>query len=352
MRGVTGRSRGVPDRGRDLAPADLLVAQACLRAGASPAEALAEVRAPALRPVRQAIAAGIDLRTLAVGAGTALPPAASALVRALAVAQAVGAPSGPVVDAVLEQVRAGIRLQQLIRTRSAQAVASARFLVGLPVLGGLGLAALDPVARAFLRGPIGIAVVLLASVLIGVAASWMRWLLRRIPQAASQTDPLVAATWWRRDGGDAIRPGAPGGLPTAEGLDLLALALQGGAGMAEAARLLADLGPAPLRPTADGIGRRLSRGLPAPQALPPRLGELATLIDVSARWGAPTAEPLRLLAGDLRDRAAAAAEAAAERLTVQLVLPTTLLLVPAFGLLVVTPLVASSFSGLELLPQP
>lgn len=336
--------------GTDLAPADLLVVQACLRAGASPGEALAEVAAPVLRPVVRALAAGIDLRVVAADLGAALPPAAASLVRTLAVAQVVGAPSGAVIDAVLDQVRAGIRLQQLIRTRSAQAVASARFLVGLPVIGGVGLALLDPAARAFLGGPIGIAVVLLAAVLIAIAALWMRWLLHRIPDAGSQADPLVARNRWRPGDGGAIQPAHRGELPTAEGLDLLALALQGGAGMGEAARLLADLGPAPLRPTATGIARRLARGVPAGQALPSRLGELATLIDVSARWGAPTAEPLRLLAGDLRDRAAAAAEAAAERLTVQLVLPTTLLLVPAFGLLVVTPLVASSLSGLQLLP--
>lgn len=145
-----------------------------------------------------------------------------------------------------------------------------------------------------------------------------------------------------------VTPAVPGGLPTVEAIELVALALSAGVGLVEACRLAARLGPPEVRPALADVAAHLSSGAQPAHAFPAQLGELAHLIDLTHRWGAPTAEALRLLAGDIRVRAATAAEEAAERLTVQLVFPTTLLLVPAFGLLVVAPLVASSLSGVGL----
>lgn len=145
-----------------------------------------------------------------------------------------------------------------------------------------------------------------------------------------------------------VTPSLPGTLPTVEAVELVALALSAGVGLAEACRLAARLGPLEVRPALAEVAARLGSGAQPADAFPTQLTELAHLIDLTHRWGAPTAEALRLLAGDIRARAATAAEEAAERLTVQLVFPTTVLLVPAFGLLVVAPLVASSLSGVGL----
>lgn len=396
----------------DLTATDLLVVQATLAAGAGPAAALHEVTNPVMAPVVAALRGGVGLPALAAGlhehpgvgsrAGRRapapsgimrLPTAAAALVRALALAEVVGAPAGPAVDGVLDAVRADLRLHGVIRIRSAQAVTSARFLVGLPVLGGVVLAALDPAARAFLGSPLGLAVMAGAGLLIGLAALWIRRLLGGIAGAGSEADPLVASDGgaWARllrvavaagvgiavvatpalgalaallvvlgrplvhrrsdpEEAEEVVVAAPGALPTVEALELVALGLAAGVGLGAACHLVARLGPVPTRPVLAGVATRLDAGTPPAEAFPTRLAELAHLVDITGRWGAPIADSLRLLAGDLRDRAATAAEEAAEQLTVRLVFPTTFLLVPAFGLLVVAPLVASSLSGIRLGP--
>jgi hypothetical protein len=63
------------------------------------------------------------------------------------------------------------------------------------------------------------------------------------------------------------------------------------------------------------------------------------------RWGAPAAPALRDLATDLREQRRAAVEAAAERLQLVLIFPTTLLTLPAFILAVVPPLLWSTLHG-------
>ncbi|HUG83967.1 MAG TPA: type II secretion system F family protein [Euzebya sp.] len=403
---------------QDLTPNDLLVVQAMLAAGAAPQDALGEVSCPALTPIRGALQAGVALPAIAGGlrhpperrwwrgpraATHCLPPASAALVRAMAVAEVVGAPAGPAVQRVLDGVRDAVRLHDLIRIRSAQAVVSARFLIGLPLVAAAGMALLDPAARRFLTSPLGTAVAALAGVLIASAAMWIHRLLAGIAGAGSRADPLVATGEGRdpvpavavgtgvvaaigagpivglvagvvlllggpsvirrlrrprgrgtEPGHDAteraarVSPAVPGALPTVEAIELMALAMSAGVGLTEACRIVARLGSLEVRPALGDIAARLASGTPPAHAFPAQLSELAHLIDLTHRWGAPTAEALRLLAGDIRCRAATAAEEAAERLTVQLVFPTTVLLVPAFGLLVVAPLVASSLSGVGL----
>jgi tight adherence protein B len=324
----------------DLTPVDLLVVRAALSAGALPVEALCQVQAPVLGALRASLRTGTPLTTAMVQAGP-LPPAAAGLVRTMAMADAVGAPAGTAVEAVLAGVSASSRLIALIRTRSAEALMSARLLIGMPVFAAAALAVLDDGARAFMTGTLGVVLVGAALAMIGVAACWMRWLLRRIACAGSTADPLVGP----RSAAGPVAPEHPGGLPTVEALGLVAMGLSAGVGLAESCRLSSSLVAPGMRDVLEGIARSLAAGNAPSRALPPQLAELAHLIDVTERFGAPTAEALRVLADDIRDRAAAAAEAAAERLTVQLVFPTTLLLVPAFGLLVVAPTLASSLGG-------
>lgn len=407
----------------DLTAADLLTVRAMLAAGAGPAQAIAESGAPGLQPVRTALSAGSSLPDLAAGlddgsdvprrakwpsdAMDPVPPAASALVRALAVAEVVGASPGPGIDGVLQGVAAAARLQAMISLRSAQAVMSARFLIGLPLVAAAGLSILDNSVRLFLTSPLGAVVILVALGLIGVAALWIRRLIGSVTAAGGQVDPLAshprggpaavtmvagvlgivatvvlgpaigvtaAATLWliggplrRRLGtepGVALPEAAgtspdvpsqgnvttdrPGSLPTAQALELLAVALSAGLGLVEAVRITATLAPEGARPAFRRVAVGLGAGLRPVDAFPDQLAEIAELIDMSHRWGAPIAQSLQMLAADLRDRAAIAAEEAAERLTVRLVFPTTMLLVPAFGLLVVTPMMASILSDVRL----
>ncbi len=392
-----------------LTPAQLLAVRAALAAGASPSAALAVVDAPSLAAVRGALASGVTLPSLvrdqrdgarADGvAGGEVGGPAGPLVRALAMAELVGAPAGAAVDGVIDAVTATTRLDGLVRVRSAQARASARFLVGMPVAGAALLALVNPDARRFSASPLGLLAMAVALVLIVLAHLWIRRLSRAPANAAAAVDPLTAAPPSGPDptavvavvvavlgslvvgpsaavpaavvravvGGPLRRrvaaagdptpapparpPSAAGGtLPTVETLELLGLALAAGPGLAEACRLTAALGPPASRPAWRDIAGRLAAGEPPTEAFGTRFGEVADLIAITERWGAPVAQALRSLAADLRHRAATAAEEAAERLAVRLVLPTTLLLVPAFGLLVVLPAMAATLGGVRLGP--
>lgn len=399
-----------PDHARavaDLSAADLLAVRAMLAAGADPATALAQSLAPALEPVRAALRAGLSLPELAASpSNEPLDPAADALVRALATAQVVGASAGAGMDGVLHGVGAAARLQSMITLHSTQAVMSAKFLVGLPLVAATGLAILDGNVRSFLISPIGLVAVAVAVGLIATAAVWIRRLIKAVTLAGGTVDPLwarpgakpravmvvtiavgIVATMTsgplvglsaavvlrligaplhrrfaagdgeRAGGGPDHTPDRPeefGGLisrtetlPTVQAIELLAVALSGGVGLLEAVRVTATLAPPEVRPVLRHIAAGLRAGLQPAEAFPDQLTEVAGLIDISYRWGAPIAQSLRMLAADLRDRAAIAAEEAAERLAVRLVFPTTLLLVPAFGLLVVTPMMASILSDVR-----
>lgn len=330
-------------RAEDVGPTDLLAVRAALVAGATPTQALDEVICPTLDAVRRAVAAGVPLARIAAD-DPDLPPAASSLVRVMAVAELAGAPAVEAVDAVQSAVDQQSRLQATVRVRSAQAVLSARFLTGLPVLGALALVAVDADARRVLVGPLGVVLVGAAGMLIAVAVLWMRRLLHAVARAGTAADPLLPDRPPRRATRRAAdRPVVD--LPTAEVIDLVALALSAGLGLAEAVRTAATVGPTATRPALDRTARSLAVGVAPRDAFPDGLAEAAHLIDITHRWGAPTAEALRVLATELRDRAATAAETAAERLTVHLIFPTTTLLVPAFALLVVVPTVAAMLGG-------
>lgn len=396
----------------DLTRADLLAVRAMLAAGAGPTDMLADLDVPGLLPVRAAVSAGTSLGELAGehASGPAdRPPAVASLVRALAMTEAVGAPAGPAVDGILDGLAAATRLRGLVRLRSAQALLSAQFLVALPVVAAVGLSLLDGDVRGFMTSPVGMVLMGVAAMLIAGAAWWIRRLVATVAAAGSRADPLASPSAGRPDpalvitlvvavvagmaagpagaaaaaagtallGGPVrrrIRTGGPqdprsggatpaterrltfdrvdqpGAVPTAEAIDLLAVAISSGEGLAQACRLTAALAPPETRPAFHHVAAGLAAGLDPADAFPAQLAEMAGLIQVSHRWGAPVAQSLRMLTADLRDRAAVAAEEAAEQLTVRLVFPTTLLLVPAFGLLVVTPMMASLLGDVRLGP--
>ncbi|MEE8601265.1 type II secretion system F family protein [Euzebya tangerina] len=378
----------------DLAQADVLVVQAVLAAGASPLEALREVDHPVIRDAVAAVDAGGSLgEWLAADDGDApRAPAAVSLVRALSLSDRLGSAAGPAADAVLDGLAAAERGRRLTRTRSAQAVHSARFLIGLPPVAGLGLLVLDPAVRQFWLAGSGLLIVLVAIVLIGSALLWIRRLLAHVADAAGNVDPLAdttakparaaatvtvavvgavaggvlvgllgAAVVWAtaphlrqrlvqpaEEAWPTLSPADARQLPTVEAIELLALALSSSAPLPTACALVGEACAGPTGRVFDRVAAGLHMGADPDEAFPEPLAEVARLLSLTRRWGAPSAKALRLLAADLRTRAASAAEEAAERLAVRLVFPTTLLLVPAFGLLVVVPLAVSMLSGLQL----
>jgi Flp pilus assembly protein TadB len=123
-----------------------------------------------------------------------------------------------------------------------------------------------------------------------------------------------------------------GGLPPADGLALVCAALPGPASDALTAlppRILLGVDPAEVWASLEGdlapLGRTLSR---------------------SARTGAPVAEALDRLAGELAAHARAEREDAARRVGVQAAVPLGLCLLPAFLLLGIVPVVAGLVGAL------
>ena len=141
----------------------------------------------------------------------------------------------------------------------------------------------------------------------------------------------------------AVRPAPPLTMPdVADTLDLLALALRGGAGIVQAIDAVADrVGP----PASDQL-RRVSAALRwgvedsrAWSAVPAAWQPAARALRMAATAGAAPADLLHMAAGDLRRAEAARLEAAASRLGARVVLPLGLAFLPAFALTTVAPVV-------------
>lgn len=100
---------------------------------------------------------------------------------------------------------------------------------------------------------------------------------------------------------------------------------------------------------ATSVGHRMVDAL---RMIPTQLGEearpLVTALVLAERHGTPLVEALRQLAGDLRDQRRRHAEEVARRVPIRLLGPLVLLLLPAFALLSVAPLLASGLRSLRL----
>jgi tight adherence protein C len=85
-----------------------------------------------------------------------------------------------------------------------------------------------------------------------------------------------------------------------------------------------------------------------PRRLGPACGPLVAVLGPAERYGAPLVEPLARLGSELRLQRRRQLESAARRLPVALLLPLVTGVLPAFGCLVVAPLLATSLHGVSL----
>jgi tight adherence protein C len=139
-----------------------------------------------------------------------------------------------------------------------------------------------------------------------------------------------------------------------EAVDLLALAVGAGLTVPLAVAAVARRAPGPVgrelgQVVAEvGAGRRLGDAL---ALLPARLGEearpLVAALIASERDGAPLADGLDRLAGELRADRRRRAEEAARRVPVKLLFPLVSCILPAFALLTVAPLLAGALRALR-----
>ena len=157
--------------------------------------------------------------------------------------------------------------------------------------------------------------------------------------------PGPASTLLSRSGvsGQPVRPAPPLTMPdVADTLDLLALALRGGAGIVQAVDAVADRVAPPASDQLRRVSAALRWGVEDSRAwstVPAAWQPAARALHLAATAGAAPADLLHLAAGDLRRAEAARLEVAASRLGARVVLPLGLAFLPAFALTTVAPVV-------------
>lgn len=276
-----------------------------LGAGVAPGSAWLHVADASESPVPAAVleAAGHDIPG-AIHAAAARRPALEAeawrgLAAAWAVATEAGAPLAPSLRAYAASLRSLGQAQRDALAALAGPVATARMVLALPAIGLLfGLAMGFDVIGVLLGRPIGWACLAIGGALILVAVRWNRRLLARAQ---------------------------PGGATPGIECDLMAIAVSGGSALPRARAQLAAV--------AERFGVSIS------------LTRVDGVLELSRRAGVPAGELLRSEAEDARGAARADAQARAARLSVRLMLPLGLCVLPAFMVLGVLPLIVSVVSS-------
>ena len=240
----------------------------------------------------------------AITAARATMPESAAQWTVLATAWAVAASSGAPLAASLRELGAALRDEAQLRREVGSAlagpIASARLVLALPLIAMVFgvLLGFDTFAVLF-GNPLGLACVAVGGALLWAGRRWSTALAAR-----------------------AIRSEADAGLE----LELLAIAMSGGASVDRARRLVRE-------------------ALEANGAVPVETSTVDDVISLAARAGAPVAELLRAEAARLRRVARADGSARAAALGVRLMLPLGACVLPAFVLLGVAPLLISVVTG-------
>lgn len=253
--------------------------------------------------------------------------AARGAVAACRLAEAVGAPLANVLEAVAGAVSEAGRAQSMRDTALAGPRSTARLLAALPAAAPvLGTAVGADLWAYLFSGPLAVAVLVSGVVLMGIG----HLLTQRLLAAAQAGDGVVDEALGLDLARAALVAGAtvPGTLAALgevlddEGLVVVSRALLLGADWPEAWEAASEVG-----------GEQRHEGWAGPES------QLASCLRVAWEEGASPVPLLERAASAVREGRAAAAQEAAERLAVRLVLPLGLCHLPAFVLLGVVPVV-------------
>jgi Flp pilus assembly protein TadB len=185
---------------------------------------------------------------------------------------------------------------------------------------------------------------------VTVAAAWWCWPARRRLDRALRRPPRGGAAA-DRPGHDAVGDFANGddaaarevpAVEVADAVDLLALALHGGAGLVEAIEAVASRLDGPLGAHLHTVAaaERWGVGTVAAWASVPSAWQpAARALRMAATAGIAPADLLSRAADDIRDAEEQRLDVATARLGVRVVLPLGLLFLPAFVLTTVVPIV-------------
>lgn len=221
------------------------------------------------------------------------------LAAAWSVATEVGAPLAPSLRDYARSLRSLAQVQRDVEVALAAPVATARMVMVLPAIGVLfGMVLGFDTAGTLFATPLGWGCLAVGGGLIALAMRWNRRLVR------------------------AAQPGEA--APGIE-CDLMAIAVSGG-GSLDSARAVLD----------EALALFLLPAIPS---------RVEGVLDLSRRAGVPAAELLRGEADEARRSARAAAQEKAAALSVRLMLPLGLCILPAFMVLGVFPLLVAVISS-------
>lgn len=269
--------------------------------------------APALHGALARAAAGLPIDP------DGLPPRA---VRALAVADRLGAPRAPALRAAAAAARDAEDLAAAVAVAAAEGRSVARALVvAPPVIGPAAALLVTDAPMAVWQTPVGRALLVLALLLWGAGALVVRTLVARAAPGP--------------------RVGSAG--TTEELLELAAIALGAGCGLADSLRRAADAlgGDAPAGVSALALWLELGADGPVPSGWE----QIGPPLSAARRDGVPLVALVRSLASAERRQHHQRALERAARLGARLTLPTTLLLLPAALVVVGAPLLHGALAA-------
>ncbi len=273
-----------------------------LAAGIAPASAWGFVSETSRSPVPGAVAGALDIPEAIIAAAATRSPlerqAWSGLAAAWAVASEAGAPLAPTLREHAACLRDLADAQRDAAVALAAPRATGRVVLALPAVGVVFGALMGFGTLGVLVGtPLGWACVAAGASLVALARGWTR----RLIATAQPTD-------------------ATPGLEC----DLMAIAVTGGASVDRSRAM---------------VERAIIRGGFA------RSDRVDAVLDLSRRAGVPAAELLRAEAEEVRRDARASAQHAAAALSVRLMLPLGVCILPAFVVLGVVPLLIAVLSS-------
>ncbi|MGH2754451.1 MAG: type II secretion system F family protein [Actinomycetota bacterium] len=283
-----------------------------LRAGQSLRAAVASWDAPApdIRRVARRLKLGSSLADALEVARPFFDSDLDALILVVKLHARAGGDGASLLEAIARSIDERVAGAGRAQVHAAGARLSARMVAGLPLAALLFV----PGSRAPLLDPAGIGVIGLGILLCLAGMMWMGRLLPRPPTEADEATLLAVA----------VAAAARAGCTVAQVLGIAAESASGSFG-AELRR----------------ARRRNHLGLAWPRCLAASsdegLRELGRVLSIPARVGLPLAEGLDdfvLSRADLREQEL---ERAIRRAPVKMVVPLTLCILPAFGLLALTP---------------
>lgn len=270
-----------------------------LAGGVAPGSAWGHVAASTASPVARAVAAGADLAAASAGTTGLQREAWLGLAAAWFVATESGSPLAPALRDYAASLRELGEAERDARVALAGPVSTARMVMALPVVGVLfGLALGVNTLGTLVGTPVG-------WVCLGVGGGLL----------------LLAARWNSR----LVRSARPTTATPGLACELTAIAMAGGASLDRA------------RATVDAALGRFGIGA--------EVDEVGPVLELSRRAGVPAAELLRSEARELRSAARSEARERAAVLSVRLMLPLGLCVLPAFLALGVVPLLATVVSS-------